>query len=244
MVAGIDVDLFRPDEELKSWPSSRSTSASATGSTATRPPRSRGCAPTTPAAVARAVGGLRRPWFNFSSGSGFYHSDRVWADYPDIPMGFVADYVAAIGKGETLERPMAAVEAERDRIVAEYSELIDGDENRAVFEGKLGLARTVFPYVENHNFYVEHWGMSQVWGKMRQLGQVLTDAGFFETADDIFLLRRTEVPDAIFDYFHGWAVGIPSRGPQYWGREIPRRQASCRRCAPGRRRRPSACRPR
>ena len=63
--------------------------------------------------------------------------------------------------------------------------------DRATFEGKLGLARTVFPYVENHNFYVEHWGMSQVWGKMRQLGQVLTDAGFFAQADDIFLLRRT-----------------------------------------------------
>ena len=81
----------------------------------------------------------------------------------------------------------------------------------------------VFPYVENHNFYVEHWGMSQVWGKMRQLGQLLADQGFWANADDIFLLRRTEVPDAIFDYFHGWSVGVPARGPKYWGREIPRR---------------------
>ena len=63
-----------------------------------------------------------------------------------------------------------------------------------------------------------------VWRKMRQLGQLLADAGFFGKADDIFLLRRNEVPDAIFDYFHGWAVGVPARGPQYWGREIPRRQ--------------------
>jgi pyruvate,water dikinase len=82
----------------------------------------------------------------------------------------------------------------------------------------------VFPYVENHNFYVEHWGMSQVWGKMRQLGQLLADQGFWAHSDDIFLLRRNEVPDAIFDYFHGWAVGVPARGPKYWGREIPRRQ--------------------
>ena len=50
-------------------------------------------------------------------------------------------------------------------------------------------------------------------------------------ADDIFLLRRNEVPDAIFDYFHGWAVGVPARGPQYWGREIPRRQGIMQRAA-------------
>ena len=50
-------------------------------------------------------------------------------------------------------------------------------------------------------------------------------------ADDIFLLRRTEVPDAIFDYFHGWAVGVPARGPQYWGREIPRRHGDHERAA-------------
>jgi len=226
MVAGIEVDLFRPDEELKKLAQlavdlgigDRISSDAAATLTAMD-------ADDDGKKWVSAWETAHDPWFNFSSGSGFYHSDRVWADYPDIPMNFIESYVAALGRGENLERPKAAVEAERDRIVAEYSELIDDDETRATFEGKLGLARTVFPYVENHNFYVEHWGMSQVWGKMRQLGQVLTDAGFFGQADDIFLLRRHEVPEAIFDYFHGWAVGVPSRGPQYWGREIPRREA-------------------
>ncbi len=226
MVAGIEVDLFRPDEELKKLAQlavdlgigDRITSdAAATLERMGTDDDGKKWLATWEAA--------HDPWFNYSSGSGFYHSDQVWADYPDIPMNFIESYVAAIGRGETLARPIAAIEAERDRIVAEYSDLIEDDEARATFEGKLGLARVVFPYVENHNFYVEHWGMSQVWGKMRQLGQVLTDAGFFRKADDIFLLRRHEVPDAIFDYFHGWAVGIPARGPKYWGREIPRREA-------------------
>ena len=196
MVAGIEVDLFRPDEELKKLAQlavdlgigDRISSDAAATLTAMD-------ADDDGKKWVAAWEAAHDPWFNFSSGSGFYHSDRVWADYPDIPMNFIASYVAALGRGENLARPKAAVEAERDRIVAEYSELIDDDETRATFEGKLGLARTVFPYVENHNFYVEHWGMSQVWGKMRQLGQVLTDAGFFAQADDIFLLRRHEVPD-------------------------------------------------
>ncbi|HEV7205384.1 MAG TPA: PEP-utilizing enzyme [Jatrophihabitans sp.] len=226
MVAGIDVDLFRPDEELK-----KLAQLAVDLGVDDRIDRS---AHDTLARMGKDDDGSKwveaweaahDPWFNFSAGSGFYHSDRIWRDYPDIPMAFIANYVTALGRGESLARPVAAIEAERDRIVEEYRDLIEDDGDRATFDDKLGLARTVFPYVENHNFYVEHWGMSQVWGKMRELGAVLTEAGFFGQPDDIFLLRRTEVPDAIFDYYHGWAVGIESRGPKYWGREIHRRKA-------------------
>ncbi len=225
MVAGIDVDLFKPDEELKKLAQLAvdlglqkrvSKSASET--------LERMSADDDGKKWSAAWQASHDPWFNFSAGSGFYHSDRVWKDYPDIPMNFIAGYITALDRGESLARPIAAIEAERDRIVTEYRDLIDAEEDRATFDAKLGLARTVFPYVENHNFYVEHWGMSLVWDRMRQLGQVLTDAGFFAQSDDIFLLRRNEVPDAIFDYFHGWAVGIESRGPKYWGREIERRR--------------------
>ena len=165
----------------------------------------------------------KHPWFNFSAGSGFYHSDKVWAENLDIPLGFINGYVAKVRRGESLERPIEAVEAERDRIVAEYSELIENDEDRATFEGKLGLARTVFPYVENHNFYVEHWGHSIIWRKMRELGGIFAKEGFWGASDDIFLLGRNEVPVALFDMYHGWAVGVPSRGPKYWPAEIARR---------------------
>ena len=215
MVAGIDVDLFRPDEELKKLAQLAvdlgvqdriDKSASAT--------LERMSADADGQKWVSAWEASHDPWFNFSAGSGFYHSDRVWKDYPDIPMNFIANYVTALERGDSLGRPIVAIETERDRIVEEYRDLIDSDEDRATFDAKLGLARTVFPYVENHNFYVEHWGMSLVWGRMRQLGQVFVDAGFFGHSDDIFLLRRTEVPDAIFDYFHGWSVGIDAAWPE------------------------------
>ena len=28
------------------------------------------------------------PWFNYSSGTGFYHHDKVWMDNLDIPFGY------------------------------------------------------------------------------------------------------------------------------------------------------------
>jgi pyruvate,water dikinase len=225
MVAGIHVDLFQPDEELKGL-------AKLAVELGIDDRLDEGSAADVLARLAGDPAGeqwlaqweaAKQPWFNYSAGSGFYHSDKVWLDNLDIPMGFIRGYVAKLRREESIERPLADVQAERERIVAEYSALISDDETRAQFEGKLGLARTVFPYVENHNFYVEHWGHSIIWRKMRDLGGVFVKEGFFADADDIFLLSRTEVPEALFDMYHGWAVGAPSRGPSYWPQEIQRR---------------------
>ena len=226
MVAGIQVDLFQPDDEVKKLAQLAVELGLAERLSGSEP-------------AAELFDGLQgdpqgekwlaaweqasQPWFNFSAGSGFYHSDKVWLENPDIPLGFLRTYIAKVRRGETLERPMEAVIAERERIVAEYSELIDSDEDQATFQGKLGLARTVFPYVENHNFYVEHWGHSVIWRKMRDLGRVLVAADFIADPDDVFLLSRHEVPEVLFDYYHGWAVGVPSRGPKYWPKEMARR---------------------
>ena len=117
------------------------------------------------------------PWFNFSTGSGFYHSDKIWIENVEVPFGYIADYIGKVKEGVDLDRPVAALHVERDRVVSEYRELLDSDEDREAFDGKLGLSRTVFPYVENHNFYVEHWAHSVIWRKMRDLGAVLARRG-------------------------------------------------------------------
>lgn len=227
MVAGVEVDLFRPDEELKGL---------ARAAVELGVDKVFNLADDAEAVLNELRGspagqqwlerfeGVKHPWFNFSSGSGFYHTDRIWIENLSIPFGFIGNYVRKLNAGEDINRPIEQIRTERDRIVAEYSELLGSDEDRAAFEGKLGLARTVFPYVENHNFYVEHWSHSVLWRKMRDLGKVLVKEGFLAEADDIFYLKRNEIPDAIFDYYGNWAVGVGSRGTAYWPREIERRK--------------------
>ena len=163
------------------------------------------------------------PWFNFTSGNGFYSTDKYWIEHLDIPLGFIRDYIARLAAGETIDRPTEEIAKERDRITSEYADMLTGDA-RAAFEGKLGLARTVFPYVENHNFYIEHWSMSVFWRKIRELGRVLQEAGFWKQPDDIFYLDRQEVRDALFDYGNAWAVGTDAIGPIHWPPEIERRR--------------------
>ncbi|HEY2601343.1 MAG TPA: PEP-utilizing enzyme [Thermoleophilaceae bacterium] len=226
MVQGVEVDLFRPDDELKKL-ARLAVELDVDGALA------QGGVDEALAAVAAAPRGsewieawtaAQDPWFNFSSGSGMYSSDRVWLDHLDIPLGFVSDYAARVRAGEEIERPTAAIQAERDRVIAEYRALLPDDVARVAFDEKLGLSAVVFPYVENHNFYIEHWCLSLFWRRIRELGQVLADAGFWNEADDIFYLRRDEVPQAIFDYGNGWAVGAECAGPYHWPAEIERRK--------------------
>jgi pyruvate, water dikinase len=215
MVQGIDVDLFRPDDELKELARlavSRDVDVSGA------------LADVTDQVFLDAWRAAQDPWFNFSSGSGMYSSDKVWLDHPEIPWGFVREYVSQLRAGRDIARPTEAIRAERDRITGEYRALLPSDEARAAFDSKLGLSRLVFPYVENHNFYIEHWSLSLFWRRVRELGAVLAGAGFWDEAEDIFLLRRDEIPQAIFDYGNGWAVGAECAGPYHWPAEIARRK--------------------
>ncbi|HXD58525.1 MAG TPA: PEP-utilizing enzyme, partial [Thermoleophilaceae bacterium] len=226
MVQGVEVDLFRPDDELKQLArlaveldlDGALVSGDVDGALAAVATEPRG------GEWIEAWNRAQDPWFNFSSGSGMYSGDRVWLDHLDIPLGFVRDYAKRVRAGEEIERPTAAIQAERDRVTEEYRALLADDEARAAFDEKLGLSRLVFPYVENHNFYIEHWSLSLFWRRIRELGQVLADAGFWNEADDIFYLRRDEVPQAIFDYGNGWAVGVECAGPYHWPGEIARRK--------------------
>ena len=226
MVAGVDVDLFRPDDELKKLARLAVSSGITEHFSLASPDLTR-------EALSRTVEGKAwlaaweescEPWFNFSTGSGFYHSDKIWIENVEIPFGFIRDYIVRVQDGVDLARPVAALHAERDRVVSEYRELLASDEDRAAFDGKLGLSRTVFPYVENHNFYVEHWSHSVLWRKMRAFGDILVKAGFTAETDDIFFLKRDEVPDVLWDMYSSWAVGTKARGPHYWPKEIERRK--------------------
>lgn len=225
MVQGIDVELFRPDDELKKL-------ARLAVELGVDKALASGSVEEALAAVGKLPNGPKwleewkksqQPWFNFTSGNGFYSRDKYWIEHLDIPLGFLRDYVKRVQKGENLERPTAALIAERDRIVKEYAELLT-DESRPIFEGKLGLARVVFPYVENHNFYIEHWFMGVFWRKMRELSRMLTKAGLWKNPDDMFYLNRNEVRDVLYDYSLSWAAGVNAMAPRLLADKIAARR--------------------
>jgi hypothetical protein len=161
MVAGIDVIMYRPDDELRGL--ARLAVEAGVADLFTE-----GCSP--PAVLAalaergeggqrwlRRSSGARDPWFNVSTGDGFYHHHRSWADDLTVPFAALPRYVAQVRDGMLADRPTEALRAERDRIASSYRDLLSSDEEKAAFDQMLGLCRVVFPYVEDHKFYCEHW---------------------------------------------------------------------------------------
>lgn len=226
MVAGIDILMFRPDDEL------RKLARLGVELGLVEELTSGGDVETVLAAVGAAPRGAewitaletaKDPWFWFSTGAGLTHPERAWIDDMSIPFGVLETYVEKLGRGQEIDRPLDVVEAERDRIAAEYRELLGSDDDKAAFEGLVALARTVYPFVENHNFYAEHQHYSLFWNKVRELGAVFVAHGFLEDAEDVFFLQRHEVPPALNDMITGWATETPDRGA-YWRREVAERK--------------------
>lgn len=226
MVQGEDMELFRPDDELKHL------AVKAVELNLQEHFTNTDDAEATLAAIAAAEGGdqwiaqweeAQDPWFNFTTGNGFYCHDKYWRDHLDIPLGFIADYIRRLEQGQQILRPMAELVAERERIISEYQDLLD-EESAAIFDAKRSLAATAYPYVENHNFYIEHWTMGIFWRKVRALSKVFADAGFWADDQDMLYLSRTEVRDALFDLVNSHGIGAKAIGPVYWPDVIAERK--------------------
>jgi pyruvate,water dikinase len=218
MVAGIDILLFRPDDEL------RKLARKAVELGLTEQLRAESSPEDVLAAVAAQPRGdewlaafedAKEPWFWYSTGVGYTHTDRAWIDDLRLPFTAMRGYVEKLLAGEEIDRPLERVLEERTRITEEYADVL-GDDDRQAFLDLVELARKVYPYVENHNFYVEHWHHSLFWNKVRDLGAIFADAGFLEDSEDVFYLHRDEIRSALYDLCAGWATGCTPRGPSYW----------------------------
>ena len=88
------------------------------------------------------------------------------------------------------------------------------------------LAHRVFPYVEGHKFYCEHWYTNLFFNKIREFGALLASQGFFADAEDVFHLTHYELESAIIDLMNAWSTGSAPRGPAHWPALIAERRAA------------------
>jgi pyruvate,water dikinase len=228
MVAGIDVLMFRPDDELKKLAKLAVKLKISDKFIDGADPKEvfHAIAQAGPAGQEwlAALEEVRNPWFNVSLGDGFYHTDRCWNDDFTIPLSALTRYIAQVGLGASLDRPTEQLRVERARIIGEYRDLLPSDEERTAFEQMLELCHLVFPFVENHKFYCDHWFISRFYNKMREFGALLSRQGLIADAEDIFQLQHTEISQALIDVMIGWAAGSGPAGGNHWAPIVARRR--------------------
>ena len=227
MVCGIDNLLLRPDDEVRRLAAAAMELKVADVVLKYEQPDEM------LAAMAMAKGGdlwlekfeaAKEPWFRFSTGVGYTHTDPVWIDDLRLPLMAMRNYIELLQRGEDISRPLASLLEKRDKVTEEYRALLPTDQDREAFDGLLGLTCKVFPYVEDHNFFVEHWHHSNFWSKVRELADVFVAHNFFDDREDLFFLHRHEIYDALYDLLTGWATGSQARGEIYWRPIVQRRR--------------------
>jgi pyruvate,water dikinase len=162
----------------------------------------------------------RHPWFYVSTGTGWYHTHKSWNDDLNVPLSSLRMHIAELQKGNDPSRPTEKLAKEREELIEKYLALIKNENDRKAFEESLRLSQTVFPYVENHLFYVEHWFHSIFWNKVRELAQILVNHGFINDVEDIWFMNRFDIKVALDDLTSAWASGVVPAGRSYWPDEI------------------------
>ena len=230
MVAGLEAEIFRPDDELRrlakcaidlgvdsqfresASPDEIIKSLEQLGEPGTK--------------WLKELAVSRDPWFNVNVGDGFYHYHRSWNDDLSMPFAALPGYIENAKKGQRLERQTDKLMAERKQLIADYRELLETDEERAAYDQMIELAHRVFPYVEGHKFYCEHWYTNLFFNKIREFGALLAEHDFFPEAEDAFHLSHYELEAAIVDLMTSWSNGSLPRGPSHWPAIVRERKAA------------------
>lgn len=226
MVAGIKGIMFRPDEELRRLAKAGVAAGLGPVLTAGGSPEAIFAAldkTNSGAAWHADFEATRDPWFNYFSEYGFLHDQKTWNDDLSIPLQGIVRYAERLMAGETIDRPIEQLAAEQDELAADYRALLNPAEAQR-FDDALNLSRAVFPYIEEHNIYVEHWTHAVFWQKVRELSRMMVKIGFFKDEEDLYHLNRFELDQALADAFQSWAIGVSARGVAHWQGEIARRK--------------------
>jgi pyruvate,water dikinase len=228
LAAGADILLFRPDDEVKKLARKALELGLTDRIRADRRPEaiveelrgdSRG------GEWVAALDATKDPWFHYSTGTGLYHHERSWIDDLTVPWAALKGYLDRLERGESLDRPTDEILERRDRLAGEYRGLLSSDDDRRMFDENVELARLVAPYVENHNFYIEHRHHTHFWNKMREIGDRMVAGGILENQEDFFYLNRWDVGQALYDLVCSWSAsgGVPTR-QRHWKSMAARRR--------------------
>ena len=230
MVAGIDAEISGPTMSCGASPAARSTSKSMRTSRKER--RSRTSWDRCARRANRAAAGSRncrpRAIPGSTSMSATASITITAAGMTISPWRFPRCRVTSrsVRDGESLDRQVERLREERTRLIADYRELLADDQERAAYDQMIALAHRVFPYVEGHKFYCEHWYTNLFFNKIRSFGGAARGARLLRE-------RRGRVPSHALRARGGHhrpdeclVERLKPRGPAYWPPIVAERRAA------------------
>ena len=135
--------------------------------------------------------------FGWRSDAVYDLADVPWREQPSIPLGAIGRYINMDDDQDPMiqfERAVKLREELTDRI---RTKLADDPEQLAKFDELYDAARYAYPLTEDHAFYIDQMGVTLFRRFVLAVGDALVRKGSIDQRDDVFLLHRDEVRDAL-----------------------------------------------
>ncbi len=135
--------------------------------------------------------------FGWRSDAVYDLADVPWREQPSIPLGAIGRYINMGDEDDPMiqfERAVKLREELTDRI---RTKLADDPEQLAKFDELYDAARFAYPLTEDHAFYIDQMGVTLFRRFVLAVGDALVRKGSIDQRDDVFLLHRDEVRDAL-----------------------------------------------
>lgn len=160
----------------------------------------------------------------------FELSDPAWVEDPSIPLAQLRDYITAPDDADPSLKEEEC-RAEREALMEETLERLDGHEGKPVFQMMLTIAQQYLPIQENHNFYIDQMNTVLQRRPFLELGRRLAEVGTIAERDDIFFLQFDELRQAATEpTSRNWAALVAERRAdrERWSGVVPPRELGTR----------------
>ena len=135
--------------------------------------------------------------FGWRSDAVYDIADVPWRENPSIPLGNIARYINMPDEDDPMIQYERAVKHREELTAKIQAKLADNPEQRAKFDELFDAARFAVPLTEDHAFYIDQMGVVLLRTFCLAVGDALARDGVIADRNDVFLLFKDEVRDAL-----------------------------------------------
>ncbi len=135
--------------------------------------------------------------FGWRSDAVYDLADVPWREDPAIPLGNIARYIHLPDSDDPMIQFDRAVKL-REELTARIRDALADDPDRlARFDELYEAAKYAYPLTEDHAFYIDQMGVVLFRRFVLAVGEHLAAAGVIGERDDVFMLYRDELREAL-----------------------------------------------
>ena len=156
----------------------------------------------------------------------FELADPAWTEDPQVPLTQLREMLHAPDSADPA-RTEERSRQEREELVRDALERLEGNPGKPMFEMMLGIAQQYLPIQENHNFYIDQMNTVLMRRPVLALGDRLVAANAIAGREDVFYLTLDDLIDAVQQpASRDWAALVEERRAyrERWCAVVPPRE--------------------